>query len=54
MNLTPSSSVTTTVTLPHIPLSRVKRIIKEDQDVSICSNDLAFVISLATVSLGPV
>ncbi|KAI3317408.1 hypothetical protein HD806DRAFT_368771 [Xylariaceae sp. AK1471] len=32
----------------QLPLSRVKKIIAQDQDISICSNNAAFVITLAT------
>ncbi|KAI1335835.1 histone-fold-containing protein [Xylariaceae sp. FL0016] len=32
----------------QLPLSRVKKIIAQDQDISICSNNAAFVICLAT------
>ncbi|KAJ2977016.1 hypothetical protein NUW58_g7937 [Xylaria curta] len=35
----------------QLPLSRVKKIIAQDQDINICSNNAAFVITLATVSL---
>ncbi|KAI0538462.1 histone-fold-containing protein [Xylaria digitata] len=32
----------------QLPLSRVKKIIAQDQDINICSNNAAFVITLAT------
>ncbi|KAI1150642.1 histone-fold-containing protein [Nemania diffusa] len=32
----------------QLPLSRVKKIIAQDQDIAICSNNAAFVITLAT------
>ncbi|KAH9993145.1 histone-fold-containing protein [Xylariaceae sp. FL0662B] len=32
----------------QLPLSRVKKIIAQDQDITICSNNAAFVITLAT------
>ncbi|KAI1396230.1 hypothetical protein F4819DRAFT_504651 [Hypoxylon fuscum] len=32
----------------QLPLSRVKRIVAQDQDIGICSNNAAFVITLAT------
>ncbi|KAI1386107.1 uncharacterized protein F4822DRAFT_305872 [Hypoxylon trugodes] len=32
----------------QLPLSRVKKIVAQDQDISICSNNAAFVITLAT------
>ncbi|KAI1100665.1 histone-fold-containing protein [Jackrogersella minutella] len=32
----------------QLPLSRVKKIVAQDQDVGICSNNAAFVITLAT------
>ncbi|KAI1081571.1 hypothetical protein F5B20DRAFT_534443 [Whalleya microplaca] len=32
----------------QLPLSRVKKIIAQDQDIGICSNNAAFVITLAT------
>ncbi|KAI1291483.1 hypothetical protein F5Y03DRAFT_376606 [Xylaria venustula] len=32
----------------QLPLSRVKKIIAQDQDIQICSNNAAFVITLAT------
>ncbi|KAI1734031.1 hypothetical protein F4680DRAFT_439816 [Xylaria scruposa] len=32
----------------QLPLSRVKKVIAQDQDISICSNNAAFVITLAT------
>jgi hypothetical protein len=33
----------------QLPVARVKRIIKEDKDVQMVSNDAVFLISLATV-----
>ena len=33
----------------QLPVARIKRIIKEDKDVQMVSNDAVFVISLATV-----
>lgn len=35
----------------QLPVARVKRIIKEDKDVQMVSNDAVFLISLATVRL---
>ncbi|KAI0165611.1 histone-fold-containing protein [Xylariaceae sp. FL1272] len=32
----------------QLPLSRVKKIIAQDQDINVCSNNAAFVITLAT------
>ncbi|KAI0549226.1 hypothetical protein F4679DRAFT_277101 [Xylaria curta] len=32
----------------QLPLSRVKKVIAQDQDINICSNNAAFVITLAT------
>ncbi|OTA98842.1 hypothetical protein M426DRAFT_43640, partial [Hypoxylon sp. CI-4A] len=32
----------------QLPLSRVKKIVAQDEDISICSNNAAFVITLAT------
>ncbi|KAI1804217.1 histone-fold-containing protein [Daldinia bambusicola] len=32
----------------QLPLSRVKKIVAQDQDINICSNNAAFVITLAT------
>ncbi|KAI1457468.1 histone-fold-containing protein [Annulohypoxylon moriforme] len=32
----------------QLPLSRVKKIVAQDQDIGICSNNAAFVITLAT------
>ncbi|KAL1921366.1 uncharacterized protein VTP21DRAFT_11082 [Calcarisporiella thermophila] len=32
----------------QLPLARVKRIIKEDKDVGLCSNEAVFLISIAT------
>lgn len=43
--ITPSSEITGTVSLP---LARVKRIIAADDDISSCSNNAAFVITVAT------
>lgn len=34
----------------QLPLTRVKKIIAVDPDINICSNNAAFVITLATVS----
>lgn len=34
---------------PHCSVSRVKKIISQDPDVQMCSNNAAFVITLATV-----
>ncbi|KAI0396410.1 histone-fold-containing protein [Xylariaceae sp. FL0594] len=34
--------------LTQLPLSRVKKIVAQDQDINICSNNAAFVITLAT------
>lgn len=33
----------------QLPVARVKRIIKEDKDISMVSNDAVFLISMATV-----
>lgn len=35
----------------HLTVSRVKKIIAVDPDINICSNNAAFAITLATVSL---
>lgn len=37
----------------HPPVTRVKKIIAVDPDVNICSNNAAFVITIATVRLPP-
>ncbi|KAH8162314.1 hypothetical protein CIB48_g5932 [Xylaria polymorpha] len=37
----------------QLPLSRVKKIIAQDPDISICSNNAAFVITLATLERKP-
>ncbi|KAI1820819.1 hypothetical protein F4861DRAFT_36925 [Xylaria intraflava] len=37
----------------QLPLSRVKKIVAQDQDINICSNNAAFVITLATVLTPP-
>lgn len=36
-----------------LPAARVKRIIKEDKDIGLVSNDAVFLVSMATVSLAP-
>lgn len=35
----------------QLPVARVKRIIKEDKDIAMVSNDAVFLISMATVCL---
>ncbi|CCD52787.1 hypothetical protein BofuT4_uP002340.1 [Botrytis cinerea T4] len=35
----------------QLPLSRIKKIIGTDQDINMCSNNAAFVITLATLSI---
>jgi len=36
----------------ELPAARIKRIIKEDKDIGLVSNDAVFLISLATVRTG--
>ena len=43
--ITPSTEITGTVSLP---LARVKKIIHADEDISNCSNNAAFAITIAT------
>ncbi|KAF1348546.1 hypothetical protein BDV97DRAFT_399120 [Delphinella strobiligena] len=43
--ITPSAEITGTVSLP---LARVKKIISADEDISNCSNNAAFAITIAT------
>lgn len=43
--ITPSKEITGTVALP---LARVKKIIGADDDIASCSNNAAFVITVAT------
>ena len=39
--------------MPGISVSRVKRIIAQDPEIQICSNNAAFVVTLATVRILP-
>lgn len=49
---TPSSILTPSHPHPQ-PVTRVKKIIAVDPDITVCSNNAAFVITLATVPISP-